>query len=110
MPFDVAHRDVEDPVGLAGVEDRDDVRVVEAGCELGLAQEPLAESSVVGELGREQLERRASLEADLLGQVDDAHPAPADQPLDPVARKGAADPLVLPGLAAHDLTIRLCFR
>ena len=87
LAFDVAHGDVEDPVGFAGVEDRDDVRVVEARCELGLAQEALAEPRVVGELGREQLERRPSLQADLLGQVDDAHAAPADQPLDPVARE-----------------------
>ena len=44
---DVAHRDVE----------------------LGFAQEAFAESSVVGQFGREQLERRASLQAGLLGQV-----------------------------------------
>ena len=48
-PVDVPHRDVEQTVGvaavdLAGVVDRDDVRVVEPGRALRLAHEPLAEA------------------------------------------------------------------
>ena len=48
--LDVAHRQVQPAVGLAGVVDRDDVRVLERRCELGLAQEALAEALVQGEL------------------------------------------------------------
>ena len=39
---DVGHRDVEEPVLLAGVVDRDDAGMVERRRELRLAQEPLA--------------------------------------------------------------------
>ena len=56
-PFDVAHRDVENPVGIARVVDRDDVRVRDRGRSARLANEPLAEAFVLGKLRREQLQR-----------------------------------------------------
>ena len=43
---DVAHGDVQTAVGLAGVVDRDDVRVFEARRLPRLVQEPLAEAIV----------------------------------------------------------------
>ncbi len=51
-PVDVSHRDVEQPVrvaavDLAGVVDRNDVRVVEPGRALRLAREPLAKARIV---------------------------------------------------------------
>ena len=54
--LDVAHRDEDAPVCLSGFVDRDDVRVVERGGELGLGQEPLPEVAVLGQLGREELQ------------------------------------------------------
>ena len=54
---DVAHRDVELPVGLAGVVDREDVRVIERGRQLALDEEPLAEALVGRQFRREQLQR-----------------------------------------------------
>ena len=100
-PLDVAHGDVELPIDLAGVVDRDHARMVEAGGQLRLAQEPLAKALVVRQLGREQLQRRGPLQPHLLGQVDDAHPAPAEQPFDAVARELAPDFGVRLGPAAH---------
>ena len=83
--LDVAHGQVEEPVRLAGVVDVDDVRVVEAGRQLRLAQEPLPETLVPGQLGRQQLQRHPALQPQLLGQVHDPHPPTADHRLDPVA-------------------------
>jgi hypothetical protein len=58
--------------------------MVERGGELGLADEPLAEPLVLRELGREYLERDLALQADVLGEVDRAHPPAAEGRLDPV--------------------------
>ena len=82
--LDVAHRDVELAVGLTGLVDRDHVRVVDRRGELRLGQEPLAESCVLRERGHQELEGDVALQAKVLGQVDDAHPAPAEDSLDPV--------------------------
>ncbi len=76
----VPHRDVQDAVGLARVVDRDDVRVVEAGGDLGLADEALPERVIIGELGTEDLQRDLAAQPDVLGQVDDRHPTAADHP------------------------------
>ena len=46
-----------------------------------LADESLAEPVVRGELGREHLQRDLRPSRHVLGAVDDAHAAPAEQPL-----------------------------
>ena len=74
--------DVEHAVLVAGVEDRDDVRVVDRGGDHRLAPEALAEARVLGVLGQDQLEGDLALERELLGAVDDAHVAVADDLLD----------------------------
>ena len=59
--------------------------MVERGCDPRLAQEALAEALVLGELGRDHLERDLAPEALFAGTVDRAHPPAADERLDPVA-------------------------
>ena len=54
--------------------------MVEAGGDLGFADESLPERVVVGELGTEHLQRDLAAQPDVLGQVDDRHPAAADHP------------------------------
>ena len=81
----VPHRDVQDAVGLAGLEDRDDVRVVDGGRGLRLPFEPAAEDVVAGQFGGEQLERDRAVQAQVTGAVDDGHAAAPDLVLDPVA-------------------------
>ena len=84
-PVDIPHGDVEQPAVLAGLEDRDDARMVDAGRDPRLAQEPPAEGVVGGKLGREHFERDLAAQAQLHRPVDLAH-APAPQTgLDPVA-------------------------
>ena len=92
--LDVAHRDEQRPVRLAGLEDGDDVRVVERGRELRLTQEPGPELAVLGE----RWERAASVPpcdpAGVVSEVDDAHPATTEQPVDPVAGQYRPDPRI----------------
>jgi hypothetical protein len=85
-PVDIAHGDVEQPALLAGLVDRDDARVVDAGRDPRLAQEPPAEHFVVGELGRQDLERDPAPQAELHRAVDLAHAPATHAGLDPVAR------------------------
>jgi hypothetical protein len=66
--------------------------VVEGGGDPRLAQKALAEALVRRQVVGEELERDAPAQPQVLGQVDDAHPAPAEQPLDPVAGEGRPDP------------------
>ena len=94
-PLDVAHGDEEEALGRPGLVDRDDVRMVDRCGQLRLAQEAVAERLVLGEAGSEQLERNPPLEPQILGQVDDAHPAEAQQRLDPIAGELGADPRVV---------------
>ena len=77
---------------LVDVVDRTDVGVVEGGAGLGLAPEPLQGDLVAEELLRQELQRDESVEAGVLGPVDDAH-APGAQLFD--------DAVVGDGLADH---------
>ena len=63
--------------------------------QLRLAQEAVTERLVLGEARGQQLERNLPLEPQILGQVDDAHAAQAQQRLDPIAGKFGADPRVV---------------
>ena len=85
------HREIDAAVDVARVVDRDDVRVLERHHELRLAREALAEAIVARQGRRDELERNRPLQAQVVRPVDDAHPAAADQLLDPVAEEVGAD-------------------
>src|SRR5262249_38548489 len=85
------HRQVEAPRNLARVVDGHDVRMLDRHRELRLPGEALAEALVERELRRDELERDRALEAEIVGPVHDAHPALADQLLDPVADEVGSD-------------------
>ena len=61
--LDVAHGDEEDAVDLAGLVDRQDVRVVDGRRHLRLALESRAEVGIVRQLGRQDLEGDLAAEA-----------------------------------------------
>jgi hypothetical protein len=82
---DVAHRDEQLPVGLAGLEYGDDVRVVQRRGQPGLPDEPLPELLVVRQLRGEQLQGDLAPQPHVLGAVDHRHATAPDQGLDPVA-------------------------
>ena len=77
-PLDVLHDDVVGAVGLAPVEDRDDVRVRKAGRMGRLATEALDELLVVRVVRVEHLDRDPASELLILGEVDVGHAATAE--------------------------------
>ena len=95
LALDVLHRQVEQPVDLAGVVDRDDVRVLQGGGDPRLAREALAEARGLGEVGRDDLDGGPAPEVEVLGAVDHAHAAAADPLLDPVAGDHRAEARVI---------------
>ena len=97
--FDEAHRDVELPVGLAGVVDRNHVRVVDRGRQLALAEKPVPKPSIRRQLRRQDLQRNRPIQRHVLRPIDHAHAAPADKRLHAVAGQRGTDPGV--GCGAH---------
>ena len=73
------HGDVETAVlRFVDVVNGADVRVVEARRGAGLVDEPLPGLGIGRESGRQELQGDPSVEAEVLGLVDDAHAAPAE--------------------------------
>ena len=89
--LDEAHRQVEATVDVACVVDRHDVRVLERHGELRLAGEAVVEALIEGQLRRDELQRDGPLQPQVVGPVDDAHAALADQLLDSIAEKVGSD-------------------
>ena len=84
LALDELHGVEADVSILAHLVDRHDVGVVQSCGGAGLAAEPLLDHPVAGDLPRQDLERNAAAQRDLLGLVNDAHAAPADLAEDPV--------------------------
>ena len=72
------------PAIAADGEDRDDMRVVELGNRLRLDPEPLQFQRVQRRGSGKDFQRDAAPQRDLLGLVDDAHPAAADLANEPI--------------------------
>jgi hypothetical protein len=77
-PVDIAHRDEELILCLAGLEDRDDVRVVDRRGEARFTREARAELHVVGVARRKQLQRDVAPESLVSREQHDAHAALAE--------------------------------
>jgi len=84
LPFDEGHDVEERAVGLAGVEQRKDVRMGELRRDLDLAQEPVR-THRGGQFGAQDLERDVAVVSEIFGEVDRGHPALAQLALDGVA-------------------------
>ena len=84
-PLDVLHDDVVGAVELAAVEDRDDVRVGEAGGVRRLSTEALDELLVVRVPAVQHLDGDPAAQLLVLGEVDVGHAAAAELPGDAVA-------------------------
>lgn len=80
--------------------------MVQAGRDPRLAQEPLPERRVVGELGRDHLQRNSALQPEVIREIDDAHPTASEQLAHGVARDVDADQSLGPRVA-HPSTVRL---
>jgi len=84
-PVDVGHREEDEVADLVDRVDRYDVGVRELGGRARLTEKALPESRLGRELGGQKLQRHGPVERDLVRQVDDAHPAAADLPLEGVS-------------------------
>ena len=80
-PFDVPHREIEDALFLAGSDDPDDMRMVEARRELRLTEEAPTEAIVPCQLRHEHLDGDPTASLRVLGEIDRAHRTLSDQGL-----------------------------
>ena len=82
---DELHHHVGDAGVFAGVEDGDDVGVVQGGGVLGLALESDEERLVTRQVGSQQFHRDVAAESQVAAAVDFCHPAVADDLADLVS-------------------------
>ena len=81
----VVHDEEQQSLVIARVMDPDHVRVVKRRGDAHLALEPLPEPLVIGELGREDLERVDPVQPDIRRAVDNSHSTSADEFVDAIA-------------------------
>ena len=89
-PPDIGHADIGRAFVLAGVQDRDDVGVLERACGLSFAEEAAAIRGLGQGPRQEDLERHRPLELEVPGPVNDAHSAAPDLGLDLVVIEALA--------------------
>ena len=90
LPLHETRDEEQRPVGLPCSMHREDVRVLDRSRQPRLAQKPLAKPWILGQLRRHQLQRHRAVKGLVPCPVDDTHPAPTHDPLDPVAGEGLA--------------------
>ena len=91
---DETHHEVDDAFSLIDREDRHDVRVVQAGGGLCLANEPCLDRPVEGEFRREDLDRDLAPEFEIGSTIYDRRPAAPDLAIDQVLRPDCNDDTV----------------
>ena len=84
-PGDEVHHKEQHSVLLAGIVDSDDVRMVQRRGDPHLPLEPLAEPLILGQPGRQHLQRVNPVQRDVRGAVHEPHAATPDELVDPVA-------------------------
>ena len=89
--LDVAHRDVQVTVALAGLVDRHDAGVIDRRGESRLRQEARAEASILGQVRGQQLQRYLAPQTQVLGAVHHAHAAATEERLDAITPQMGSD-------------------
>jgi hypothetical protein len=84
LSVDVRHDVVGRAVGLAGIDEPEDVRVLQGGDGLDLTEEPLG-ADHGGQLGLQDLDGDVAVMLEVFGQIDRGHPTLPELPLDAVA-------------------------
>ena len=88
LALDELHDDVGRPLGLPDVIDLGDGGMGHGRGRPGLLKEPSQPVGIRRQLGLDGLDRHGAVQALIDGPVDDAHPARADDGLDPVMGEG----------------------
>jgi hypothetical protein len=84
LAFDVRHHEVQEPSRLARIEQRDDVRMLHAGGDLNLREDPLCPKRR-RDLRAEHLECHLASVLGILSEVNDGHAASSQLALDDVS-------------------------
>ena len=84
LALDVGHDVIEEAVGVARVDQAEDMGVLEPGGDLDLAGEPLG-AERGGQLGAQDLHRHLAVVLQVLGEIHGRHAALAELALDAVA-------------------------
>ena len=84
---DDRHHQIQPAVDLAGVMDRDDVRLGQPGRGVGLAAKPLAIPRLGAQLGGQHLDGHIAVDHGVVGLINLAHAALADHRQQPVTPK-----------------------
>ncbi len=109
LALDERHHVVKEAIGLARIDERQDVRVLELRGEADLAQKPLG-AEHRGELGPEHLEGDEPVVLEVCGEIDRGHPAAAELALDRVAaREGSPETFEEVGQGIHSVTPALAY-
>jgi hypothetical protein len=82
---DVFHREEGEPVGLGDVVDADDVGMGDLTCEANLGAKAFEAGGIDGDFWREEFERDGGAELEIVGAIDLAHAALAQEPDDAIA-------------------------
>jgi hypothetical protein len=90
LPLDQLHGQEVEALGLLDREDCDEVGVVERGQGFGFALEPLQAFRLRGQLRRQHLQRHVTLESEIAGAVDLAHPPGPKGPEDLVGAEACS--------------------
>ena len=90
LAVDEGDREVGPPVGLSGIDDRDQVPVLNLAGRPSLVHEAATEDLVVVELGSKDLQRHDEAVGFAHGTEDDPHPALAERSLQPVGAEAVA--------------------
>ena len=85
LPLHDGHDEVEEAVGLAGVVERQDVRVVEGGGQVGFRGGSGSGPATPARSLAQHLDRDLAVVLEVLRQVDRGHPACAELALEAVA-------------------------
>ena len=85
LAVDVFHREEVAPLDVADVVDAADVRVGDLPRDLDLVQKAGPSRRVRLDVARQELQRDALPELQIVGTIDLSHPAPTEQPIDPVS-------------------------
>jgi hypothetical protein len=83
-PGHIIHRQKQQAALFTGVMDPDHMLVAQRGGDSHLALKAQTELLIIGELGREHLQRVDPVQRDIGRAVHDPHPALADQPIDAI--------------------------
>ena len=92
LPLDQRHHVVEQPVGVAGIIERQDVRMMQAGGDLDLTEEALGTQGG-RQLGTEYFHGHLAVVLQILGEINQSHPPHAQLALEPIPvgeRRGEA--------------------